>query len=103
MTKRSISHRVYSKEFKDEAIALAQNRDKPISGIAVDLGIHENLLYRWMRKSRESMETGLKAFPGRGRPRDEELAKLRKENKALKEANEILKKAAVIFANETPR
>ncbi|MDR2579326.1 MAG: hypothetical protein LBC70_11075 [Chitinispirillales bacterium] len=42
-------------------------------------------------------------IPGRGRHRDEELARLRKENKALKEANEILKKATVIFANERPR
>jgi transposase-like protein len=40
------------------------------------------------------------SFPGRGRPRDEELARLRKEVKSLREANEILKKAAVIFALE---
>jgi transposase-like protein len=37
--------------------------------------------------------TGLPPFSGHGRPRDEELARLRKENKALREANEILKKA----------
>jgi transposase-like protein len=56
-----------------------------------------------MRQAREAVGIETKAFPGRGRHRDEELAKLRKENKALKEANEILKKAAVIFANESPR
>jgi transposase-like protein len=38
-----------------------------------------------------------------GRPQDEELTRLRKENKTLREANEILKKAAVIFAQERPR
>ncbi|MDR2101832.1 MAG: hypothetical protein LBP43_04610 [Treponema sp.] len=37
--------------------------------------------------------TGLPPFPGHGRPRDEELARLRKETKALREAKEILKKA----------
>jgi transposase-like protein len=45
----------------------------------------------------------LPAFPGRGRPRDEELARLRKEVKTLKMANEILKKAAAIFAQGDPR
>jgi transposase-like protein len=38
--------------------------------------------------------SGLPPFPGHGRPRDEELTRLRKENKVLREANEILKKAA---------
>ncbi|MDR2728366.1 MAG: transposase [Chitinispirillales bacterium] len=71
--------------------------------MASDLGISDNVLYRWMRQAREAVGIETKAFPGRGRHRDEELAKLRKENKALKEANEILKKAAVIFANESPR
>jgi transposase-like protein len=37
------------------------------------------------------------------RPRDEEPARLRKEVKALREANEILKKAAVIFVQTEPR
>jgi transposase-like protein len=31
------------------------------------------------------------------------MARLRKENKSLREANEILKKAAAIFAQERPR
>ena len=37
------------------------------------------------------------------RLRDGELSRLRKEVKALREANEILKKGAVIFAQEGPR
>jgi len=56
------------------------------------------MLRRWMQASRKTEGSGTRPFPGRGRPRDEELARLRKENKSLKEANEILKKAAVIFA-----
>jgi len=40
---------------------------------------------------------------GYGRPRDEEPARLCKEVKALRSADEILKKAAAIFAQaETP-
>ena len=96
--KKGTERRVYTKEFKTEAVALAEKKEKPISQIAKDLGLNENMLRRWMQTSRETAGSGTQAFPGHGRPRDEELARLRKENKSLKEANEILKKAAVIFA-----
>jgi len=103
MGKKSKERRVYTKEFKAEAVALAEKREKPISQVAKDLGLNENVLRRWMQQTREAAGSGLQAFPGHGRPRDAELARLRKENKALKEANEILKKAAVIFAQGEPQ
>jgi len=103
MGKKGTERRVYTKEFKAEAAALAEKKEKPVSRIAVDLGINENMLRRWMQASRESAGSGLQAFPGHGRPKDAELARLRKENKALREANEILKKAAVIFAQGEPQ
>ncbi|MDR0583526.1 MAG: transposase [Treponema sp.] len=103
MGKQNKARRVYTREFKAEAVALAGKHEKPARQIALDLGINENQLYRWIQQSREAGDTGRTPFPGHGRPRDEELARLRKENKALREANEILKKAAVIFAQEGPR
>jgi transposase len=103
MRKKVTERRVHTKEFKAEAVALAEKKGKPVSRIAVDLGINENMLRRWVQASRESAGSGLQAFPGHGRPKDAELARLRKENKALKEANEILKKAAVIFAQGEPQ
>ena len=103
MKKKGSERRVHPKEFKAEAVALAEKREKPISQVAKDLGINENVLRRWMKQTREAADTGLQAFPGHGRPRDAELARLRKEVKALREANEILKKAAVIFAQGEPQ
>jgi transposase-like protein len=103
MGKKDMERQVYTKEFKAEAVALAGKREKPVSQVAKDLGVQESVLYRWIQREREAAGTGLPAFPGHGRPRDEELARLRKENKALREANEILKKAAVIFAQMEPR
>ena len=103
MKKKDSERRVYTKEFKTEAVALAKKREKPISQIAVDLGINENMLRRWMQQTREEADTGLRAFPGHGRSRDAELTRLRKEVKSLREANEILKKAAVIFAQGEPQ
>ena len=103
MGKQDKERRVYTKEFKAEVVALAGKHEKPVRQIALDLGINENQLYRWIQQAREAAGTGLPPFPGHGRPRDEELGRLRKEVKALREANEILKKAAVIFAQEGSR
>jgi transposase len=103
MGKEDTERRVYPKEFKAEAVALAEKREKSISRVAVDLGINENMLRRWMQQAREAATGGLPPFPGHGRPRDEELTRLRKEVKALRTTNEILKKAAVIFAQGEPQ
>ena len=103
MAKKNNERRVYTKEFKAEAVALAEKREKPINQVSKDLGLNENVLYRWMKQKQEADGNGLPAFPGHGRPRDAELIRLRKENKALRNANEILKKAAVIFAMEEPQ
>jgi transposase len=102
MGQKGTERRIHTKEFKTEAIALAEKREKPISQIAVDLGINESVLHRWMAETRKAVGTGAKVFPGHGKPRDEELTRLRKEVKSLRDANEILKKAAVIFASGAP-
>ena len=103
MGKQSAPRREHTREFKAEAAALAEKREKPISRVALDLGLNESVLRRWMQEVRAATQTGACAFVGRGRPCDEEPARLRKEVKALRSANEILKKAAAIFAQaETP-
>jgi transposase len=94
---------VYAAEFKAEAVALAGKHEKPTSRVAKDLGLNESMLRRWTHEAQESAGAGTKAFPGHGRPRDAELIRLRKEVKALRSANEILKKAAVIFAQGEPQ
>jgi transposase len=98
MAKKMKERRVYTKEFKTEAVALAARKEKPISQVAKDLGLNENVLRRWIHQTKEAAGSNVRVFIGHGRARDEELTRLRKEVKALKEANEILKKAAVIFA-----
>jgi transposase len=103
MGKNSKERRVYTKEFKAEAVALAEKREKPVIQVARNVGISDTVLHRWMQVSREATGEGVQPFPGHGRHRDEELARLRKEVKALRTANEILKKAAVIFAQGAPQ
>ena len=103
MAKKSKERRSYTKEFKTEAVALAEKKEKPISQVAKDLGLNENMLRRWIQQTKEAAGTSINVFSGHGRARDAELIRLRKENKALRNANEILKKAAVIFAQGEPQ
>ena len=95
--------KTYTREFKESAIELCQSGDRSMKSIADDLGIHPTLLGQWVRASEEEKSSGLKAFPGKGKARDEELAQLRKEVADLRETNEILKKAMAIFTIRTPR
>jgi transposase len=63
--------------------------------VARDLGIRPDLLRRW-RNAQE--RDGEKAFPGEGRPRDEEMSRLRRELRRVTEERDILKKAVAIFS-----
>jgi len=95
--------RTYTKEFKESALELYQNSGKTAKEVADGLGINSENLCRWLRESKAVEGTTLKAFPGKGKPRDEELAQLRKEVADLRESNEILKKAMAFFVVKTPR
>ena len=54
MKKQGTERRVYTGEFKAEAVALAERRDKPVSQVAVDLGVNGSMLRRWMQEARET-------------------------------------------------
>ena len=91
----------YSLEYKQEAVALAEKIGN--TQASRDLGINPSLMYQWHRDYIDAEEQGIKAFPGQGNPKDEDLHALRKRIADLEEENEILKKAAVIFAKESSR
>ena len=95
--------RIYTKEFKESAIELYHSSGKTSQEVADDLGISPENLRRWLREKEEGKTSTLKAFPGQGNPRDEEVTRLRKENADLRETNEILKKAMAFFVVKNPR
>ncbi len=90
--------KTYTPEFKREAVRLADERGNR-SAVARELGIHTSMIRRWKEQLEEN---GERAFPGQGNPRDEEMTKLYRELKRIKEENAILKKAVGIFT-ERPR
>ena len=85
----------YSKEFKLEAVRLLEAGDRTAQQIEQDLGIGGGQVGKWRR---ELAASGQRAFSGNGIPRDEELARLRKENARLREERDILRKAVAIFS-----
>ncbi|WP_155313618.1 transposase [Desulfosarcina ovata] len=68
--------------------------------VARRLGVSENNVNRWVRQYRDNSEKT--STDGLTREQmEEELERLRKENKRLEMEREILKKAAAFFANES--
>ena len=87
----------YSTEFKLEAVKRLEKSGETMSKVAADLGVKPTTMEGWVNKYKKSPKS---PFLGSGHlsPEDERQRKLEKENRDLKEDNEILKKAAVFFA-----
>ena len=81
--------RVYSKEFKVEAIRLITQGGLKVSEVSSDLDISPSLLRSWKKQLAES---GSDAFPGKGRRTDleEENRRLQREVAKLKQEREFL-------------
>jgi transposase len=93
--------RLYSREFKLEAVRLSETTEKSVAQIARELGVPERVLYRWRRQLREEPET---AFPGKGHQSEleEENRRLRRELERVQQEREILKKTLGIFSRGQP-
>ncbi len=94
------TRKIYSKQFKIDAVKLVTDQGYKVSEAARNLGINHDLIRRWKR---ELESDDIQAFPGKGKMtvEKEELLKLRKENKELRMEREILKKATAFFAKES--
>ena len=67
--------------------------------ISLEVGVNPNMLTRWVR---EANAGGGKAFPGGGIPRDEEMARLKRELSKVVRERDFLKDAAAYFAKQSP-
>jgi transposase len=87
----------YDKEFKLEALRLAETSDKTVSQIERELGLPKGSLFRWRAAFARQ---GAEAFPGKGRlpASEEQLRRLERENLILREERDILKKAIAVLS-----
>lgn len=88
-------YRRYTAEFKEDAVRLVQEEGLTAAQVARDLGINAHSLYKWVQAATPEKD---ESFTESDR---EELLRLRKENRVLKEEREILKKATAFFAKES--
>jgi len=91
----------YTQEFKESAVNLClENSDRSISSIANDLGLNKGTLSLWVKEYKE--KNNIKSTKElKQESLEEELKRLRSENKILKQERDILKKATAYFAAET--
>ena len=89
------AYKQYSKEYKEEAVAMVLSQGYSVPEAAKSLGIAYNMLYRWKDEIKAQMDGKLLSTDER-----EELKQLRKENKNLRMEKEILKKVSAFFARE---
>ena len=96
-SKRRRCRRQFDDEFKTQAVRLVLDEGKSVGAVARELDLTESALRNWVERARADRTHGKTGLTTAER---DELARLRKENRILREEREILKKAAAFFANE---
>ena len=92
-----MSKKQYDPAYKMEVCQAIESGTTGVAAMSRETGIPENTIRMWLHRYREHKD---KSFVGSGRilPENEELVRLKRENRDLREENEILKKAAAYFA-----
>ena len=86
----------FPKEFRDDVIRVAENRDPEVTlaQIAKDFGVHVGTLDKWMRQAR--IEVGEQ--PVETKQESVELRDLRKRNRLLEQEVEVLRRATAYLS-----
>ena len=93
--------KLFTQEFRDEAVRLAETSGRSRREVASDLGIGLSTLRNWINRRRDRQRQD----PPDDRQEDmaTELKRLRRENEVLRQEREILKRATAFFAKEGSR
>ena len=90
MTKRRTT---YTPEFKQQAISLVREANRPAATVARELEVNINTIYNWLSASGQVETQNINDAV--------EIKRLKKELAQAKLERDILKKAAAYFAKET--
>jgi transposase len=94
---RPHKRRSFTPEFKAEVVELCRTSGKTIAAIARDLDLTQTAVRRWVAQA--EIDAGRR--DGLTTAEREELSRLRRENRVLREERDILKRATIFFAAET--
>lgn len=96
--KKRRQRRSFTDEFKAQVVQKVLSGNRTAGQVSRDLDLAETAVRRWVQQAR--VDRG-KGPPGALTAAErEELARLRKENRELREDRELLKKAAAFFAKQ---
>ena len=93
MTKQT--RRRFTPEYKEQAVARLSEEGVSHAGLAGEPGVTSGQFKTWHL---ELLAAGSAAALARSRAEAAELARLRRDNKLLKEDNEVMRKASAFFA-----
>ena len=91
--------RSFSDEYKQQVLELIRAGDKSVSAVCRELDLTESTVRRWIELDQKS--NGIMTQNSLSETDQEELHRLRAENKRLKTEREILKKATAFFVKES--
>ena len=89
----------YDREFREGAVRIVEETNKPIAQVARDLGVNEGTLGNWVQRARAERE-------GRGELSEadfEELKRLRAEVAELRMERDVLKRSVVLWVKEATK
>ena len=89
--------RSFPDEYKAQVVELCRSGERSVGAVAKDLDLSETAVRRWIAQA--EIDSGDRA--GLTTAEREELSRLRKENRVLREERDLLKRAASFFARET--
>ena len=95
--KKPRPRRSFSPEFKAEIVERCQAGDRTVAQVARDFDLAETAVRKWVKQA--DVDAGRQE--GLTSDEREELARLRRENRQLREDVGILKRATAFFAQET--
>ena len=95
--KKPRPRRSFTPEFKAEIVELCRRGERSIGQVARDFDLTETNVRSWVKQA--EIDQGER--PGLTSEERDELGKLRRENRTLREDVEILKRATAFFAKET--
>jgi transposase len=90
------ARRRYTEEFKIEAVRLVRESAHPV---ARDLGIPENVVYRWRTQHQQAEAHGTTRVTQRAEA--EELTRVKRELARVTQERDFLRRAAAFFAKES--
>jgi transposase len=93
------TRRQFTDAFKSEAVRLTRESGRPVAQVARELGISDNVLYRWRGEQQQVKFQGCTRQSMRAA--QDELARLKRENEMLRKERDFLKRAAAFFARES--